>query len=118
MAEGVESDRRCMVRRSGGVMTRWFCLAGSLLVLLPVERERIALSRWRGTVPFGEGERRGRIVHVIVVKEKSFRCSRDEMVDCRSRMGRRNFVHEGVVVSRVSSRWFIGCRSLGAAMRS
>jgi hypothetical protein len=91
------------VRRSGGVIVLF---GWQLLVLLPVERERVVWSRWRGTVPFGEGEKRGRIVHVVVVEEKSFRCSRDEMVDCRLRMGKRKFVHEGVV-RIVSSRWYI-----------
>jgi hypothetical protein len=55
-------------------LVRSFCLAGRLLVLLPVERERVAWSRCCGTVPFGEGEKRGRIVQVVVVEEKSFRC--------------------------------------------
>ena len=64
MAEGVESGR---VGQAVDVERSWRdCAAISfwsvgclLLLLLPVERERVAWPKWRGRVPFGEGERGG-----------------------------------------------------------
>lgn len=62
----MERERQwCGVARCGYQPIR---LAGGLLALLPVERERVAWPWWCGTVR--EREEGGRIVHVVVVKEK------------------------------------------------
>jgi hypothetical protein len=64
-----------------------------------------------------ERERRKQIVQVVVVRGKSFRFSRDKMVDGQQ-WESVNFGHEGAA-SRVSSKCFIVVvGSSGAVMRS